>query len=265
MNNFDFKKTFLDLTKTNVPHGTEHRILNLLPDGLSRDNVGNYYIMIGESRTMFTSHLDDASWGGMNKVKHVIDGDIIKTDGSTILGADDKAGVTIMIYMIQNNVPGLYYFFIGEESGMIGSKSIVDYSSQWFIDNIDRCISFDRRAYGSVITHQYSGRCCSDEFADELINQYKENGMPHRKDSGGIFTDSAAFMHILPECTNLSVGYFSEHTHMERQDIEYLEKLAIASTKIDWENLPTKRDPSKSDSIYDDYDDYDDFDNYLIM
>ena len=41
----------------------------------------------------------------------------------TILGADDKAGMVILLYMIEKKIPGLYYFFIGEEVGCIGSNA----------------------------------------------------------------------------------------------------------------------------------------------
>jgi hypothetical protein len=54
------------------------------------------------------------------KVNHVINGNMISTDGTTTLGADDKAGVSVLIWMMKHNIPGLYYF-IGEEVGCIGS------------------------------------------------------------------------------------------------------------------------------------------------
>jgi len=234
----DIKDTFIKLTKYNIPYGTESYLVDYLPKDIKKDSIGNYYIRIGNSKTMFTSHLDDASWGySMEEVNHVFDGDFIKTDGTTVLGADDKAGVTIMLYMIENKVPGTYYFFIGEESGMIGSNGILNIKKDWFKSNFKRCISFDRRSYGSVITRQMGRTSCSNEFADSLIEQYNKLGLVHRKDTGGIFTDSAAFIGTIPECTNLSVGYFNEHTNMESQDIKYLEKLSELSIKIKWENL----------------------------
>ena len=48
-------------------------------------------------------------------------------------------------------------------------------------------------------------------------------------------------MDIIDECTNISCGYFNEHTVSEKQDIEFLELLSIACTKIDWETLPIER------------------------
>lgn len=64
-------------------------------------------------------------------------------------------------------------------------------------------------------------------------------------DNTGVYTDSAEFTHVISECTNISVGYYKEHTVMEHQDIEHLIKLCLAVVKVDWESLPVKRDQTK--------------------
>ena len=51
--------------------------------------------------------------------------------------------------------------------------------------------------------------------------------MKYKKDEGGVYTDSAEFTDIIPECTNISVGYYKEHTVNETQDIQYNFQLAI--------------------------------------
>jgi putative aminopeptidase FrvX len=246
---FNFKETFLKLTERTVRYGQEHEIKHLLPRRVNEDGVGNYYYRVGKgSRTMFTAHMDDASWSGTKKINHRIQGNTIGTDGNSILGADDKAGVTILLYLIYKKVPGTYYFFAGEESGMRGAKDILRLKKDWFIENFDRCVSFDRRGYGSIISRQIGKKCCSNEFVDALKKQYDSLGIPHRNDPGGIYTDSASFIGIIPECTNISVGYFHEHSSMETQDIDYLEKLGKASAKVKWEELPTVG--VKSDDSY---------------
>jgi hypothetical protein len=47
---------------------------------------------------------------------------------------------------------------------------------------------------------------------------------------------------LIPECTNVSVGYFNEHTHDEIQNITFLEKLAKACVKVNWSGLKAVRD-----------------------
>ena len=268
----DIKETFLNLTTHTVPHKKELEYLaDKLPMNiLKKDPVGNLYIKIGENTTtMFTSHLDTV--GGDTKVNHVIEGKMIKSDGKSILGADDKAGVVIMLYMIHKGVPGLYQFFMGEEVGCVGSRAL----SSWVEKNknneiykgITKVVSLDRKDVDSVITYQTGERCCSDAFADSLISQLKKQGLTYRKDTGGVLTDSVHFTDVYAECTNLSVGYWSQHTNYERQDIEFLDSLCKACVNIDWEGLTIKRKPGESERLRSTYSTsrnyhyYDDWDN----
>ena len=249
----NIKQKFLKLTSITVPNGDEDKVVKWLPKGLKKDKWGNYFLQIGSSRTIFTSHLDTVSYT-FKKVKHVIDGDIIKTDGNSTLGADDKAGVTVMLYMIAKKVPGLYYFFVGEESGCIGSGKASKDTLRFNKEKFDRMVSFDRRDICSVITYQSGQRCCSENFALSLSNKLNLHGLNLSPDNTGVYTDSAKFMGIIPECTNISVGYYNEHSSSERQDIGYLFKLCKAVVKIDWESLPTERNPLLSE--YKSYNNY---------
>lgn len=250
-------ETFLKLTSKTYPHGSEAELYDLLPDYLDYDEFGNRYLQIGESNCMFTSHLDTATSQKV-EVKHVIEGNICKTDRTSILGADDKAGVTIMLWMIWNKVPGLYYFFIGEEVGCVGSKALANKIRSNKIENITKVISFDRRGTDSVITFQASSRCCSEKFAQALADELNKNKTFHYKpDPSGIWTDSAQFVSIYPECTNISVGYSSEHTTWESQNLEHLEQLADTCLNIDWEGLPVERDPKSVEYKYRNWSDYD--------
>ena len=153
----------MKLTSNTYPYGYEEVLAEemiksgLFPEQIQTDQHGNYFIKIGESRTIFSSHLDTAC-KDHTSVSHVFRGNMIETDGKTILGADDKAGMTIMLWMMLHNIPGLYYFFIGEEVGCVGSGLASKYGD--FKDKYDRMISFDRRGLDSVITYQSSSRCC---------------------------------------------------------------------------------------------------------
>lgn len=77
----------------------------------------------------FTSHMDTVVPG--KGVKPQYQGDYITSDGTTILGADDKAGLATMIETIrclkENQLPhGQIQFVItvGEESGLVGAKAL---------------------------------------------------------------------------------------------------------------------------------------------
>lgn len=244
----NIKDKFLELTSRTYPHGTESEIFPLLGEGLQADEFGNLFIKIGESDVMFTAHLDTAT-SALTEVVHVIEKNIIKTDGKSILGADDKAGVAIMLNMIENNIPGLYYFFLGEEVGCIGSRKVAAVQKESKIEGINKVISFDRRGNNSIITYQSGARCCSETFGSALAKALNDvdSTFKYENDDTGILTDSVQFVSIYAECTNISVGYQHEHTFSEKQDIEHLTKLAEACLKVDWNALPVERDPSTTE------------------
>lgn len=240
------KSTFISLVTETYPHGHEEGVLKYLPEDLQRDEFGNYFKIIGKSTTMFTCHLDTAdrqkSKVSLYSTKKGPD-DFIVTGGATILGADDKAGVTVLLHMMHHNIPGVYYFFIGEERGGIGSHNLANaYSNYEHLKGLKRCVSFDRRNYYSVITEQLNRRCCSDEFGEALCKELnKTEGMKMKIDDTGIYTDSASFVDEIPECTNISVGYFNEHTVSESQNITFLEILCKAVLNVNWESIPITR------------------------
>ncbi len=241
------KQLFLNLTRMQIPFDYEKTLAIYFPDDMEVDGHGNYYKKIGDSKVMFCGHLDTYC-REYKRVWHIIDGNTIKTDGTTTLGGDDKAGITIMLKMMEANVPGLYYFFRGEEgvtspTGTWGSKQALKSRGDFF-KGYEKCIAFDRKGTTSIISEQMYTECCSSEFVKALEEEFKTNGLEYKDDPTGMWCDSGVFMEIIPECTNISVGYKSEHTFNEEQNLEHLEKLVEASININWEKLPVKRDPS---------------------
>ncbi len=258
----DVKSTFLSLTTKTYPYGHDEEVLEFLPKDLKKDEVGNFYKIIGEGKptVMFTCHLDTADReqkttrlfqanGRVNEegyqfrlIKTGSGDEHIYTDGATILGADDKAGTTVMLYMMAHNVPGLYYFFIGEERGGIGSNALsAIYDKVEYLTDIKQCVSFDRRRTTSVITHQLGRQCCTNEYGQALCDELNKSGLDLSLDPTGVYTDSASFIDDIPECTNISVGYYNEHRGTEIQNISYLERLAKAAVKVNWNSLPIRR------------------------
>ena len=254
----DVKKTFLSLVTETYPKGHEDEVVQFLEPTLEKDEFGNYYKIIGKSNVMFTSHLDTVSVKTKVKlISRIKDGqEFISSDGTSILGADDKAGVSVLLYMMAHNIPGVYYFFVGEESGGIGSGKVAEAIKRIpHLKGIKKCISFDRRNYYSVITKQMYDDCCSDEFGEALCAELNKNGLKMGLDPTGVFTDSANFIEMIPECTNVSVGYFNEHTMKEALNITFLKKLAEACIKVDWDGLPVSRQVEASEEMLDAWDD----------
>ena len=244
----NFKDTFLELTEYTTPFKNESEFESFLMkriEDLKKDGIGNYHKIIGNSETLFTCHLDNYC-KIKEKVNHIITDNIIATDETTVLGGDNKAGVCVLLYLISKNVPGHYCFFIGEEpiisGGLYGSSLLAEHYTD-VVNKYKRAIAFDRKQKGSIITRQSAQPCCSDEFANSLIKLFAEQGMEMEVDPTGYYTDTSSFMEIIPECTNISVGVWGEHTKKEFVDISYVEEIAIAASKIDWESLPSNREP----------------------
>lgn len=221
------------------------------------DGAGNVHVDLRTQpyhRTMFTSHTDTVHHGGGPNNIRLDTTDPKRTlwcaDKDECLGADDGAGVALMVHMIEQNVPGLYVFFRGEECGGMGSTWLAE-NFKAAVKDIDRCVSLDRADTGDVITHQGWGRCCSDVFAQALADQLTNDdlSLAYLPDDSGVFTDSANLVDLIPECTNLSVGYKHQHGDGEYQDVTFLTLLADRLCTVQWDKLPTERDPKGVDPM----------------
>lgn len=206
------------------PYGSAPRTAALYKDGSTQiDSDGNYIVKIpGETnvKVMWTAHCDTAD-NHPTLVNMKMRNDMLRTDGKSILGADDKVGCTIMAMMIRAGCPGTYVFFQGEEVGCVGSSAMADRTP---VLEYDCCISLDRKGYQSVITHQTGTRCASDGWAQMLAQEIKTSSndtIDLAPDPTGVFTDSREFADLIPECTNLSVGYFDQHSHSERTNVAF--------------------------------------------
>jgi len=219
------------------------------------DACGNLHVDYRTSprhRTLFVSHVDTV---------HRVEGKnaITMTDTKwsacgAPLGADDGAGVALLMHMMHEGVNGYYIFTQGEEVGGIGAKYVAKNYPD-LLAEFDRAIAFDRRGIDSVITHQGWSRCCSDAFAQDLSNALNVDGhtdvMMYSPDDSGVYTDTAEFVDIIPECTNISVGYDREHTEFESLDLVHYKQLSEQVLLIDWDTLPTSRDPKIVESKWD--------------
>ncbi len=243
------------LLSTKRPHGsaTNTRITawlkTQLPFDLQKtaftDGAGNLHIdnrTTDKHRTLFVAHVDTVHRNeGKNKIAKTKTHWYAKGD---VLGADDGAGVALLMHLLYNNVPGYYILTQGEERGGIGARYLRE-KQEKLLRQFDRAIAFDRRGIDSVITHQGWGRCCSDAFGLALCDALMD-GSEHLmmlNDDTGIYTDTAEFVDIIPECTNISVGYDKEHTQQESLNLIHYQHLSSAAIALDWDSLPVARDP----------------------
>lgn len=108
---------FEDDSQSKTGHGSGNLICTLKGTEKDKDQI------------YFTAHMDTVVPG--KNIKPVIEDGYIRSDRTTILGADDKAGIAAILEMIrllkEYNLPhGDIQFIIttGEESGLVGAKAL---------------------------------------------------------------------------------------------------------------------------------------------
>ena len=130
--------TFLDLVRIDSPSGEEEKVgqyvttrLRSLGFRVEMDQAGNVIGHHGdESRVnlLLNAHLDNVA--PCRGVHAVIENDVIRSDGTTVLGADDKAGVAAILEALQSmgadpdGLPLEVVFTAKEELGLAGVKAL---------------------------------------------------------------------------------------------------------------------------------------------
>lgn len=130
--------TLLELIKIDSPSGDEKNIAKYITNRLNANDIKNYsdnignviaYISGSGKPLLLNAHMDNVS--PCKRVRPVIQNGIIRTEGATVLGADDKAGIAIILELIQyllystkNHIPLEVVFTVCEEDGMRGSKNL---------------------------------------------------------------------------------------------------------------------------------------------
>lgn len=140
---------FCKLASIDSPSKQEAKVADFIEDYLSplglkmwRDdagikiggNCGNLHVRVPARGSkapavLFSSHMDTVMPG--LGIKPRIDGDFIRSDGTTVLGADDKAGVTAILEMLKcvhesdmPHGPIEVIFDVAEEIGLMGAFEV---------------------------------------------------------------------------------------------------------------------------------------------
>jgi hypothetical protein len=217
---------------------------------------GTMFLQVGKTETLFSCHVDtchtEAESDGTGQKLMIDPGHnhimLDMNQKSRCLGADDGSGVYIMLKMIEAKIPGGYIFHTGEERGGIGSKATLHKHSS-FLERFSRAIAFDRAGLNDVIWMQGGDRCASDVATKYLCGELNlaDKSFAYAPSDRGSFTDTKVYRDIIPECFNISVGYYHQHGPGEYQDLTHLEALVKACLKVKWESIPVERKPSAPD------------------
>ncbi|MEW5946989.1 MAG: M20/M25/M40 family metallo-hydrolase [bacterium] len=143
------KETFIELVKLDSPSGGEREVQEYLAGvlkpyaewieedsaaGRTGGNCGNLFAYVkgnreGAPTILLNAHTDNVE--PCRGVRPVVEGGVVRSDGSTVLGADDKAGVSIVVEIVraleERGVPHgglLLLFTVSEEKGLMGSRRL---------------------------------------------------------------------------------------------------------------------------------------------
>ncbi|MGL4688235.1 MAG: M20/M25/M40 family metallo-hydrolase, partial [Fusobacteriaceae bacterium] len=139
-------ENFIDMVKIPSPSLKEREVADYLKkvllgmgleveeDNAGKDhngNTGNIIAVLksqGKRKILFSSHMDTVT--PCEKIVPVIENGIIKTDGTSVLGGDDKAGIAAIIEMIrmiqesgEEHPEIIAVFSVAEEIGLLGAQS----------------------------------------------------------------------------------------------------------------------------------------------
>jgi tripeptide aminopeptidase len=163
-------EVFMDLVRIPSPSGNERKVAEYVaqffkPLGWSTliDNKGN--VVAETSRCavkpiVFVAHMDTVQKPG-EVIKPQFDGKRFMSDGTTILGADNKASVAVLLvlayelYQAKKNPNIVLMFTTREESGSMGSQFLpLNKIKPQFVCNIDGSSpigTVDYRSYGQLV------------------------------------------------------------------------------------------------------------------
>lgn len=188
------------------------------------DDYGNIWSFNHKDRPCFVAHCDTVIGNdALYKKRLVLKHNKLSRPGY-ILGADDRAGVNLIL----NHKYNINFILTkDEEAGGIGARFLSDNID--FIrdcDNITFFIELDRKGNDNIVGYKHG--YCNMDLAEKIEQTI---GF---KDVYGVFTDIDLFTNI-SQGVNLSVGYYNAHTkneYLDLKDFENINNMIIKLSKI---------------------------------
>lgn len=192
--------------------------INAVP--YSCDEYGNLWSITHQDKPIFVAHMDTVIGSDLNYKKPLLESDGRLSRPGYVLGADDRAGVNLIL----NNKDRINWVLtVDEEIGCVGANKLssdIDFISD-VTDIGTFFIELDRRDVKDILGNVHG-------YCEAGVVEAIQNILTNHKDTSGVFTDIDSWTEIA-QGVNLSVGYFNAHTSSEYLDIEYFEYL---NTKI---------------------------------
>ena len=190
------------------------RFANKIPGVDIQTDNGNIYISKGEAEVYpcLVSHTDTV---------HSLEDKfaVLKQDGVYFgwngqeqcgVGGDDKVGVAMCLWFLQELPAIKVAFFRDEESGCTGSR-LADIN---FFDDVSFVVQCDRKGYGDVVNSIMGVRLFDDDFAESIQHLLT---IYNRNITTGMMTDVWKLRTLGLEVAsmNLSCGYYNPHSSKE--------------------------------------------------
>lgn len=190
-----------------------------------KDKTGNIYAVKGHADTYpcVVSHIDEVhrnktgNYGAYVVADEMVIGYDHRRKCQTGIGADDKNGIWICFRMLERFKKMKCVFFVGEETGCIGSSR----ADMDFFSDCRFVIQCDRRGNSDMVTQISGTPLCSKEFV-RAVGPEKYG----YTECAGLMTDAYTLKtRGLPvSCINLSCGYYNPHTDTENTILKDLMK-----------------------------------------
>lgn len=225
-------KRLMELYNIASPSGKEKRMAKYIMTELRKmgvkcrkDKAGNIYAVKGNAETYpcVVAHIDEVhrnktgNYGAYVVADEMVIGYDHQRKCQTGIGADDKNGIWICFRMLERFTRMKCVFFVGEETGCVGSRR----TDMDFFNDCRFVIQCDRKGNGDMVTQISGTTLCSKEFVRAV--EPEKYGYA---ECAGMMTDVYTLKtRGLPvSCINLSCGYYNPHTDTENTILKDLIK-----------------------------------------
>lgn len=219
----DDMKRLLELYNIASPSGKEKRMSAYIMSELRKmgvkcrkDRAGNIFAVKGTAATYpcVVAHIDEVhhnetgNYGAYIVADEMVVGYDKIRKCQTGIGADDKNGIWICLRMLERFKRMKCVFFVGEETGCVGSRK----ATMSFFNDCRFVIQCDRKGNSDIVTSINGTPLCSDAFIKAI--KPEEHGY---SESYGLLTDVLTLKQrgLSVSCINLSCGYYNPHTDKE--------------------------------------------------
>jgi tripeptide aminopeptidase len=239
-------QTFLALIQIDSPSGQEATIaadlagrLRALDLDVSIDSAGNVLGRWEGSGTplLLSAHMDTVAPG--IGIRPIVDNGVIRSDGTTILGSDDKSGVAVILEALtilheQEYRPALEVAFtVREETGLIGAQAI---DPDWL--HAREALVLDS---GGPLNAVVSGAPSSDRFAAIVHGRAAHAGSNPEDGINAILVAAQGIAHM-------PLGRIDEETTSNIGLIQGGQAVNVVPDRVEMRGEARSHDPVKLDA-----------------